>query len=98
MLMNHLSRGHSMETSNEYLNQVVQEQAQVEGELKARQQRAGGLGRYLGKGVVEFKKGIKGLEDEDEGYASVAGGSAGQAIHYRITGFWRWKTVVVPPN
>ena len=25
-----------METSNEYLNQVVQEQAQVEGELRAR--------------------------------------------------------------
>lgn len=25
-------------------------------------------------------------------------GAAGRAIDYRITGFWRWKTVVVPPN
>ena len=24
------------------------------------------VGRYLGKGIVEFKKGIKGLEDEVE--------------------------------
>ena len=23
---------------------------------------------------------------------------AGRAIGYRVTGFWRWKTVVVPPN
>ena len=25
------------------------------------------VGRYLGKGIVEFKKGLKGLEDEVEG-------------------------------
>ncbi len=25
------------------------------------------VGRYLGKGIIEFKKGIKGLEDEAEG-------------------------------
>src|SRR5437660_2600396 len=25
------------------------------------------VGRYLGKGIVEFKKGIKGLEDDVEG-------------------------------
>lgn len=25
------------------------------------------VGRYLGKGIVEFKKGMKGLEDEVEG-------------------------------
>jgi sec-independent protein translocase protein TatA len=30
------------------------------------------VGRYLGKGIVEFKKGIKGLEDEvDSGPAAV---------------------------
>jgi sec-independent protein translocase protein TatA len=28
------------------------------------------VGRYLGKGIVEFKKGIKGLEDEVEGSMS----------------------------
>src|SRR5947209_8797709 len=30
------------------------------------------VGRYLGKGIVEFKKGIKGLEDEFEGSQSLA--------------------------
>ncbi len=29
------------------------------------------VGRSLGKGIVEFKKGLKGLEDEVEGTASV---------------------------
>ena len=29
------------------------------------------VGRYLGKGIVEFKKGIKGLEDEFDTTASV---------------------------
>jgi sec-independent protein translocase protein TatA len=28
------------------------------------------VGRYLGKGIVEFKKGMKGLEDEIEGTSS----------------------------
>jgi|SRR5579875_3243917 len=30
------------------------------------------VGRYLGKGIVEFKKGIKGLEDEFDATASAA--------------------------
>lgn len=34
------------------------------------------LGRSLGKGIVEFKKGLKGMEDEVEG--GTAAGSAGQ--------------------
>jgi sec-independent protein translocase protein TatA len=35
------------------------------------------VGRYLGKGIVEFKKGIKGLEDEvDPGPAAVRHESA----------------------
>jgi sec-independent protein translocase protein TatA len=29
------------------------------------------VGRYLGKGIVEFKKGMKGLEDEIEGVSPV---------------------------
>jgi len=29
------------------------------------------VGRYLGKGIVEFKKGMKGLEDDVEGTASL---------------------------
>jgi sec-independent protein translocase protein TatA len=29
------------------------------------------IGRYLGKGIVEFKKGMKGFEDEIEGTSNV---------------------------
>ena len=37
------------------------------------------VGRYLGKGIVEFKKGIKGLEDD------VDGGAGGQQAQYNAT-------------
>src|SRR5438309_5134486 len=30
------------------------------------------MGRYLGKGIVEFKKGLKGMEDEVEGTSSAS--------------------------
>ncbi len=30
------------------------------------------VGRYLGKGIVEFKKGIKGIEDDVEGSSPAA--------------------------
>ena len=35
------------------------------------------VGRYLGKGIVEFKKGIKGLEDEVDTAAPAAPPGAG---------------------
>jgi sec-independent protein translocase protein TatA len=38
------------------------------------------VGRYLGKGIVEFKKGIKGLEDEFEGSQSIASRQESPAI------------------
>ena len=39
------------------------------------------MGRYLGKSIVEFRKGVKGLEDDVEGGASggVAGGGTAPA-------------------
>src|SRR5262245_6509449 len=77
--------------SNEYLQQVVQEQAKVEGELRARKPMSPAAG--LGRGVVAFKKGLKGADEDEAGPDHVA-----QAVDYRITGWWRWKTVVVPPN
>ena len=36
------------------------------------------VGRYLGKGIVEFKKGLKGVEDDIEGTATPPGGAARQ--------------------
>ncbi len=86
--------------SNDYLNQVVKQQAAVEGELRKRNAPGPArvpaapadlaAGEALGKGVVEFRKGMAGLTDNDAGQSS-------NAVEYRITGWW-WKTVVVPPN
>jgi sec-independent protein translocase protein TatA len=39
------------------------------------------VGRYLGKGIIEFKKGIRGLEDDmDPGAAAAAGQSQTPAV------------------
>lgn len=83
--------------NNTYLNQVLQDQARTEDELKQRRARvpapaamaAPAMTAPVGGPVARFKLGITGLDDA----ASPGGG-----IEYRITGFWRWKTVVVPPN
>src|SRR5437879_4255601 len=85
---------------NDYLNEVLVEQEQVEQELKrqsppaapAPPAPAGATGRWMGKGLLEFKKGLE--EDEE----APPGAPSSRAIAYRVTGFWRWKTVVVPPN
>jgi sec-independent protein translocase protein TatA len=34
------------------------------------------MGRYIGKSIVEFKKGVKGLEDDVEGGAAPMGGAS----------------------
>lgn len=39
------------------------------------------VGRYLGKGIVEFKKGMKGLEDDaGEAYNSPSGNAASAGV------------------
>jgi hypothetical protein len=75
---------------NDYLNQVVQEQAQVEGELRARRKAPA-----RPAGTPLSSKGSDADFDEEE--QAVAAGPA-RGVGYRITGFWRWKTVVVQPN
>ena len=78
--------------NNTYLDQVVQQAAQVEGTLRPRwaNQNAPPAGMAMGRNVVEFKKGGN-APGEDEA-------DAAPSTNYRITGFWHWKTVVVPPN
>jgi hypothetical protein len=87
---------------NDYLNEVLVEQAQVEQELRHQAPLAAppapsapsGVGRARGVGMIEFKKGLMALEDAE----APPGAPSARAIGYRITGWWRWKTVVVPPN
>src|SRR5882724_10093889 len=75
-----------MQTSNEYLNQVVQEQAQVQRELQHARKPEGP--RRAAADVEEPARPSRGK----------VGSSPPPGINYRITGFWMWQTVVVPPN
>jgi hypothetical protein len=87
--------------SNEYLQQVVQDQARVEGELKRQRQLGGLAGAAQAPAVARAKAKKPGAaEQEGEEYdLSLASEEAtGVTVDFRITGFWRWKTVVVPPN
>ncbi len=86
----------STETSvrNDYLDEVLVEQAQVEQELKRQAPGApapaASPSPRKAKGLLEYRSRPRG-EDEE-------GLPTGRAVGYRVTGFWRWKTVVVPPN
>jgi flotillin len=82
-----------MNTSNEYLQEVVQDQQRVEGELRRWRSPAPQAALAGNKGeasqIVRFAK--RGAVDEEAP-------TPARAVDYRITGFWLWKTVVVPPN
>ena len=73
--------------ANNYLEQVVADQARVEGELRVHKAQA----PLLAGRRMRAKGG--GGENEEAAHTGTA-----SAVDYRITGFWRWKTVVVPPN
>jgi regulator of protease activity HflC (stomatin/prohibitin superfamily) len=76
--------------ANNYLEQVVAEQARVEDELRARRKATPAAPAPAGQEVTLRRRvAVTGGEE---------GPSIGQAVDYRVTGFWRWKTVVVPPN
>ncbi len=79
--------------TNEYLNQVVQEQARVEGELRGR--RAAPKQAPVVPAAAPGAALLSAGSDYDLGEAPAP---AGNAVDYRVTGWWRWKTVVVPPN
>jgi hypothetical protein len=69
---------------NAYLGEVLEQQARVDRELKP----WAAPGRARAKAV-----------SPGPAVGRDTGGEAGaRAIDYRITGFWRWQTVVVPPN
>lgn len=83
-----------MGSSNEYMEQVMQEQKEVEQQLNfnapMRKQRA--QRRMALPGATEARPG--------RGGGGGGGGNADEtpAIEVRITGWFRWKRVIVPPN
>lgn len=78
---------------NSYLEQVVAKQQALEVDLKARNK--------LAPVALAQRMGPARRSDEDSGrfqaYVEPAEVSS-NAVDVRITGFWRWKTVLVPPN
>ena len=85
---------------NNYLNECLQQQARVEDELKPRQLRLKAkiplpaqaptpAGAVMSRGAGQPAEIIRDV---------VQGSESDPVLNYRITGFWRWKTVVVSPN
>lgn len=83
-------------TDNSYLGEVLAEQAQVERELK-RQAPAPAAAHPPARAATAKLARFNELAAVEDGNA-LPGAIAARAIDYRITGFWRWRTVVVPPN
>ncbi len=69
---------------NEYMQQVMAKQADVEAKLRRRRSR--GMVPQAGEGVAGSLQ------------LDLPEGAEPPAVDVRITGFWRWKNVIVPPN
>src|SRR5215470_8755068 len=85
---------------NAYLDQVVAQQVQLEQDLRSKRSSASvaasgppvaDMGRPLA-----FRAG--GPAAPEPAPPAPAPGTAPSALDVRVSGFWRWKTVLVPPN
>ncbi len=79
------------QTDNAYLGEVLAEQAQVERQLKHTPPPPAPV-------FPDAQAGARFRRAEEQPEGGPPGAPAARAIDYRISGFWRWKTVVVPPN
>ncbi|MBN1878235.1 MAG: hypothetical protein JXA33_28710 [Anaerolineae bacterium] len=75
----------SENSKNVYLEQVMQQQEEVDRELRRKAPAVGGAAFAASGPLPPEPKHVI-----DEGHI--------QGANYRITGFWIWQTVVVPPN
>jgi flotillin len=75
---------------NEYLDQVQEQQQRVEVDLKARKMAA--------PNMVVAQAAAAGTRRRASSSPSPPEMPSGNAVDVRITGFWRWRTVIVPPN
>jgi hypothetical protein len=78
------------EQRNAYLDQVVAQQEQLEQDLRSKRSSAP-LAAQMPAQVARERR----LEAVQ---SIVVPTPAASAVDVRITGFWRWKTVIVPPN
>jgi hypothetical protein len=82
-------------TENAYLGEVLAEQAQVERELKRNVQRPLSASPDTPAAYARQTRDRRAAAPQDSGPAGLP---EPRAIDYRVSGFWRWQTVVVPPN
>lgn len=79
---------------NSYLDEVMQKQQALEVDLKARKM-------AIRASVAPQRAAAQRALEEDTGrFRAVAAPepATSNAVEVRITGWWRWRTVVVPPN
>ncbi|WP_240356991.1 SPFH domain-containing protein [Myxococcus eversor] len=76
---------------NTYLDQVQEQQQRLEVDLRARKQ-------MVAPPTVQAARAARAGPLQGRGGGGGGGAPQGNAVDVRITGFWRWKTVVVPPN
>ncbi|MGC4117380.1 MAG: SPFH domain-containing protein [Myxococcales bacterium] len=85
----------SASESNSYLGEVLQRQQKVESDLKRK--RAMPMSQMPMQQAMNVPAPARAAAPEPMG-GDAGGGGAGRGVDFRITGWWRWKTVVVPPN
>jgi hypothetical protein len=91
----------STETRNTYLDQVVAQQAQLEQDLRASPAAYSGPPPPGAPAAGPMAKRARVLAAAGRGAPEPVPGGGGRgtgAVEVRVTGFGRWKTVVVPPN
>lgn len=81
------------DSKNSYLDQVVEQQQQLEQNLKAK--RVMNLPMSQAAAPAPMRQARAQLAHGQMAAPDTAGSNA---VDVRITGFWRWKTVIVPPN
>jgi flotillin len=93
--------------SNDYMEQVMANQQKVEVDLRAkkRQMVAAPAAQINRVAVPQQAAPQNQMLNDDTGRFRIVSSSpstveapAGNAVDVRITGWWRWRTVIVPPN
>jgi hypothetical protein len=102
----------NVQNRNEYLDRVVAEQQALEQNLKAKRsapayaQFAGAPAQpparpaapARGRAALPAAAAAPASGGAPNGGPPAAAGERGAGVEVRVTGFWRWKTVLVPPN
>jgi hypothetical protein len=91
------------ESRNTYLDQVVAQQERLESDLRVKRSAAPAAAMPVQKARVPMPGGLPSPPPmEPMGAAfdgnGAGGGGGGSAVDVRVSGFGRWKTVLVPPN